>query len=269
MSTKRIVMSCAMVALLAGGGSWLAMDSFPLVETALAQTGASGPGSLEAQAKAITPENPIPRRTARVMPEYPGSALSAGIDAIVTVRATLDGYGRIAEARAVSGTAVNPAAPVPTAVAAFQATAVAAVRQWQYDPPSDAPIAFPVSFRFLPNGSVVELVAPTADPSAPAMPAWHAGALRPGTGILPPKKIKDVRPVFPQAAKDANVQGIVILEVRIEGDGRVSNHRVMRSIPQLDQAAVDAVRQWEFQPTLMNGVPTPVIMMITVNFTLS
>jgi TonB family protein len=61
----------------------------------------------------------------------------------------------------------------------------------------------------------------------------------------------------------------VILEVRIEGDGRVSESRVMRSIPLLDQAAIDAVKQWEFVPTLLNGVPTPVIMTITVNFTFS
>jgi hypothetical protein len=48
----------------------------------------------------------------------------------------------------------------------------------------------------------------------------------------------------------------------------VTDARVIRSIPELDQAAVDAVRQWEFTPTLLNGVPTPVLMTVTVNFTL-
>ena len=44
--------------------------------------------------------------------------------------------------------------------------------------------------------------------------------------------------------------------------------RILRSIPLLDQAALDAVRQWEYSPTLLNGVPVPVIMTVTVNFTL-
>ena len=62
---------------------------------------------------------------------------------------------------------------------------------------------------------------------------------------------------------------MVILEARIEADGRVVNARVLRSIPELDQAALDAVRQWEFTPTLMNGVPTPVLMTVTIQFSLS
>jgi protein TonB len=60
----------------------------------------------------------------------------------------------------------------------------------------------------------------------------------------------------------------VIIETRIEADGRVGDARILRSIPMLDQAALDAVRQWEFTPTLMNGVPTPVIMTVTINFSL-
>ena len=69
-------------------------------------------------------------------------------------------------------------------------------------------------------------------------------------------------------AQQARVQGVVILEARIEADGTVSSARVLRSIPLLDQAAIDAVRQWEFTPTLLNGVPIPVIMTTTVNFRL-
>jgi len=58
------------------------------------------------------------------------------------------------------------------------------------------------------------------------------------------------------------------LEITIGPDGKVSDARVLRSIPLLDQAALDAVRQWVFTPTLLNGVPVPVIMTVTVNFTL-
>ena len=81
-------------------------------------------------------------------------------------------------------------------------------------------------------------------------------------------KVRNVNPVYPQDAQTARVQGVVIIEARIEADGTVGSARVLRSIPMLDEAAVDAVRQWEFTPTLVNGVPVPVIMTVTVNFTL-
>jgi protein TonB len=64
------------------------------------------------------------------------------------------------------------------------------------------------------------------------------------------------------------VQGIVIIEATIGTDGRVTNARVLKSIPLLDQAALDAVKQWQYTPTMLNNVPVPVIMTVTVNFTL-
>jgi protein TonB len=59
----------------------------------------------------------------------------------------------------------------------------------------------------------------------------------------------------------------VIIEVGIGVDGSVQEAHVLKSIPLLDQAALDAVKQWQFMPTLLNGVPTPLIMTVTVNFT--
>ena len=82
-------------------------------------------------------------------------------------------------------------------------------------------------------------------------------------------KVRNVYPVYPADAQEAKVQGVVIIEARIERDGTVSRARVLKSIPELDDAAVEAVRQWEFTPTLLNGVPVPVIMTVTVQFTLS
>ncbi len=64
------------------------------------------------------------------------------------------------------------------------------------------------------------------------------------------------------------MQGVVICEVLIGPDGKVADARVLRSIPLLDQAAIDAVRQWEFTPTQVNGNPVSIIMTVTVNFTL-
>jgi protein TonB len=89
-----------------------------------------------------------------------------------------------------------------------------------------------------------------------------------GGNIKAPTKIRDVRPSYPRAAASARVQGIVIIEATIGSDGRVQNTRVLRSIPLLDEAALDAVKQWRYEPTLLNGVPVPVIMTVTVQFTL-
>ena len=105
-------------------------------------------------------------------------------------------------------------------------------------------------------------------PDAPPPPPPPQQPVRVGGNIKPPTKIKNVAPVYPPIAQSARVQGVVIIEATIGPDGRVKDARVLRSIPLLDQAALDAVRQWEFTPTLLNGVPVPVIMTVTVNFTL-
>jgi TonB family protein len=105
-------------------------------------------------------------------------------------------------------------------------------------------------------------------PEAPPPPPPPVAPVRVGGNIRPPTKIKNVNPVYPSIAQSARVQGVVIVEATIGPDGKVSDARVLRSIPLLDQAALDAVRQWVFTPTLLNGVPVPVIMTVTVNFTL-
>jgi protein TonB len=87
-------------------------------------------------------------------------------------------------------------------------------------------------------------------------------------GMKAPKKIVNVEPVYPAIAQSARVQGVVILEAVLDANGRVDSVRVLRSIPLLDQAAVDAVRQWRFTPALLNNEAVPVVMTVTVNFAL-
>jgi len=91
--------------------------------------------------------------------------------------------------------------------------------------------------------------------------------VRVGGQIKPPTKIKDVKPIYPAIAQSAGVTGTVTIEATIGEDGKVSDAKVVRSVALLDQAALDAVRQWEYMPTLLNGVPVPVLTTITVNFT--
>jgi TonB family protein len=93
-------------------------------------------------------------------------------------------------------------------------------------------------------------------------------AVRVGGQIRQPTKIKDVKPEYPAIARSARVSGVVTIEATIGTDGKVADATVVRSVPMLDQAALDAVRQWEYTPTLLNGVPVPVIVTVTINFTL-
>ena len=102
----------------------------------------------------------------------------------------------------------------------------------------------------------------------PAMPA-PPEPVRPGGAIKPPTRIKDAQPIYPLLARSAKKEGVVIIEAIIGIDGKVENARVIRSIPLLDQAALDAVGAWEYTPTLLNGRPTPVIMTVTVHFKLN
>jgi TonB family protein len=94
------------------------------------------------------------------------------------------------------------------------------------------------------------------------------GAYRVGGPIRPPRKIADVPPIYSQEAQNAKAEGVIVLEARIDEKGNVSDTRLLRSIPMLDEAAIAAVRKWRYEPTLVNGNPVPVLLTVTVNFTL-
>lgn len=105
-----------------------------------------------------------------------------------------------------------------------------------------------------------------ADAAAARAKALKA-AVRVGGRIKAPTKIKDVKPIYPAMAQSARVAGVVTIEATIGPEGKVIDAKVVRSIPMLDQAALDAVRQWEYTPTLLNGEPVPVLVTVTINFT--
>jgi TonB family protein len=102
----------------------------------------------------------------------------------------------------------------------------------------------------------------------PGQREGRSDAVRVGGQIKEPKRLKTVAPQYPDIARQARVQGVVILECTISPEGKVTQVRILRGIPLLDQAAVDAVKQWVYAPTLLNGVPVPVLMTVTVNFKL-
>jgi protein TonB len=107
--------------------------------------------------------------------------------------------------------------------------------------------------------SAEDVVEPMASPMAP---------VRVGGDVKRPAKIAHVDPAYPSLARQARVSGLVIIEAIIAKDGTVRDARVLRSVRLLDQAALDAVNQWRFTPTLLNGEPVEVVMSVNVTFAL-
>ena len=104
---------------------------------------------------------------------------------------------------------------------------------------------------------------PASGPSGPAVMRAGAGGMR------LPRKIKDVKPVDPAGALPMRAQGVVLIEATIGADGKVLETRLLHSVNTLlDEAAVDAVRQWLYEPTVLNGMPVAVVITVVVNFAL-
>jgi TonB family protein len=91
-------------------------------------------------------------------------------------------------------------------------------------------------------------------------------AVRVGGAVRNPTKTKNVAPVYPAMAKSARIGGTVQVEATIGPDGKVADARIVKSVALLDQAALDAVKQWEYEPTRVKGVPVPVIVTVAINF---
>jgi periplasmic protein TonB len=125
------------------------------------------------------------------------------------------------------------------------------------------PILGPPPGGFGPGVNVGRDVSPVPPP-----PPTPQAPVRIGGSIREPVKVKNVPPVYPQIAIAARIEGLVIIEAVIGTDGAVSETRILRGVPLLNQAALDAVKQWRYTPTTLNNVPVPVIMTVTVQFKL-
>lgn len=103
---------------------------------------------------------------------------------------------------------------------------------------------------------------------AEALKAATPQRVRVSQGVLSSLLIRKVLPVYPSTARQARVQGAVVLQAEISKDGAVESLREIRGHPLLIPAAIDAVKQWQYKPYLMNGEPVAVQTTITVDFTL-
>jgi len=91
-------------------------------------------------------------------------------------------------------------------------------------------------------------------------------AVRVGGQIKTPQLVRKVDPVFPELARQARLSAIVILEATVGADGKVQEVTILRGAPLFDEPALAAVRQWAYRPLLLNGVPTPFILSVTLKF---
>lgn len=95
------------------------------------------------------------------------------------------------------------------------------------------------------------------------------GPYRPGSGVLPPRLLREVRADYTDEARRANITGEVVLEIVVRRDGTVGDIRVLRRLdPGLDQRAVQAVRQWRFAPATLKGAAVDVVVEVGVEFKL-
>jgi len=232
-----------------------------------------------------------PKLVKEVEPIYPAEARKAGVEGIVILEATTDTYGRVA------------AVKVLRSIPALDQAAIDAVKQWVYEPMiidgKPRPVVFTVTVRFNlddkkkpAGGGVVGKIYGGVSTGveggvaggveggvkggvtggvvgAQELRKFEGDSVRAVGDIQPPKLIKEVFPKYPEVARQARVEGIVILEAKADEQGNVIDAKVLRSIPLLDQAAIDAVKQWKYEPLTINGKARKAIFTVTVRFVLS
>jgi protein TonB len=116
-------------------------------------------------------------------------------------------------------------------------------------------------------GGVLSFGNQPVPPPPPRRPA-ESGPVRVGGKVQAPRLVRSIQPLYPLLAKETRTQGVVVLDCVIDPQGNVTQIQLVSGHPLLVQAALDAVRQWKYQPTLLNGEPVAVEMRVTVQFTL-
>ena len=219
------------------------------------------------------PDPSTPRVVLERKPDYPREALPYGVEATTIVKVTIATTGDVVKTQTVKWRlafdreiddpnywASHPEQP-------FAIASEAAAQQWKFEPlAKETTCEISFAFRTRKDGDPV-LMSPPASTGIRFLEGGTPGvkAIRVGGAVRVPERIVYVAPVLPKAASAARIEGVVILEARIGTDGSVVDARVQRSIPLLDDAAVAAVRQWRYTPTLLNGEPVEVLLTVPVS----
>jgi protein TonB len=118
------------------------------------------------------------------------------------------------------------------------------------------------------GGAVGGIEQSLAPPPPPPKPEPPAGPVRVGGKVKAPQLAHRVNPEYPPAAQQAQIEGTVVLEATVNKAGRVESVRVVNGNPLLTQSAIQAVKQWQYEPLLLNGDPVEFILTVTVNFSM-
>jgi TonB family protein len=201
---------------------------------------------------------PAPPVVKRVEPIYPPLAIQARISGVVKTKVTIATDGSVRHLEVASGH--------PLLVPA----AIAALKEWKFQPP-----AVEGDYRVDIDFNVANL-SPAAIASAGNLPADHQGkkivnatgrsTLNVGASVQASKLVSHIEPVYPEQARAEGIQGTVTLRVTIAENGTVEDVQPVDGNPLLAAAAIDAVKQWTYQQTLLNGQPVRVIANVTVPF---
>ena len=189
---------------------------------------------------------------------------------IPTVSVTLPDYVRVAVMPPPPAVAVRPLSRAPSTrpdpAPAPPITAPNSIEPERAERPSGPPV--PGAVEGIGDPGALPPTVPLPPPPPPPDPPKQSGPVRIAQLPVAPRKTVDARPVYPEIARSARVEGTVVMEAVLDPSGHVTQIRVIRSIPLLDQAAIDAVRQWRYTASVYNGRPVSVLMTITIRFTL-
>jgi TonB family protein len=193
-------------------------------------------------------------------PVYPDEAKAQHVQGVVVLRARISKEGTVKDVQVVSG-------PPPLIVSAIDA-----VRQWKYKPyllngePTEVDTTININYTF---GEAADSQGQAAPPEPLQSSPGVQNPLRVRPGVMEGNLISKVDPVYPEIAKAAHVQGIVVLHAVISKTGDVEDLHVISGAPMLTASAIEAVKQWRYKPYLLNGQPTEVETTINVNYTLA
>jgi TonB family protein len=133
-------------------------------------------------------------------------------------------------------------------------------------------------WRFKPSAAAsrrrIQVTVPVVETPSFGPPRWEWKASTSGcaggedAGVVPPRAIRAANPSYTREAMQAKQQGIVIVEALLGEDGAMLAGRITRSLPLLDRSALECARRWQFTPRLVDGVPTPTVITIELNFAL-
>ncbi|HTY84757.1 MAG TPA: TonB family protein [Silvibacterium sp.] len=122
----------------------------------------------------------------------------------------------------------------------------------------------------VPGGSMGGVIGSVLSSTPVAVPKIATPTrIRVSSGVVSGLLLRKVNPVYPPLARQARIQGVVLLQAEISKEGNITNLQLISGHPMLAPAAIEAVKQWKYKPYLLNGEPVEVETQVQVNFTLS